>query len=397
MSEIAANEQAHRIATDVVVVGAGIVGLAVAWRLAARRGLGVVVVDRGVPGREASWVGAGMLAPATEAQFGEEELLALTLAGNVCWDGFAAELEAASGLPAGLRRCGTLHLALDRDEVESLRRLHRFQADAGLPVEWLTPSRARELEPGLAPACAGGILSPHEGEVDPRQTCAALLRACEQAGVHVLAGDAVVEALLDGDGGSDGATTDGDAIRGVLTASGTRIKAGHVVLATGAWGAPWLPAAARPPVRPVKGQIVNLSHPAGEPIAEHVVWTPGIYVVPRADGRVCLGATVEEQGFDVTVTAGGVHELLREAYRVLPAVAELDFVEAIAGLRPGSPDNMPLLGHGALDGLIVATGHYRNGILLAPITAEVVAALVAGEEPPVPISRFAPDRFAVRA
>ncbi len=386
MSRIAGNEQSHRIATDVVVVGAGIVGLAVAWRLAARRGLGVVVVDRGVPGREASWVGAGMLAPATEAQFGEQELLALTLAGNACWDGFAAELEAASGLPAGLRRCGTLHLALDRDEAESLRRLHRFQTDAGLPVEWLTPSRARELEPGLAPACAGGILSPHEGEVDPRQTCAALLRACERAGVHVLAGDEVVEALLDGDG----------AIRGVVTTSGTRIDAGHVVLATGAWGAPWLPAAARPPVRPVKGQIVNLAHPAGERIAEHNVWTPGIYVVPRADGRVCLGATVEEMGFDVTVTAGGVHELLREAYRVLPAVAELDFVEAIAGLRPGSPDNMPLLGRGALDGLIVATGHYRNGILLAPITGDVVAALVAGEEPPVPISRFAPDRFAVR-
>jgi glycine oxidase len=385
VSQIAANEQSDRIATEVVVVGAGIVGLAAAWRLAVR-GLDVVVVDRGAPGREASWVGAGMLAPATETQFGEQELLALTLAGNECWDGFAAELEAATGLPAGLRRCGTLHLALDRDEAEALRRLHRFQADAGLPVEWLTPSRARELEPGLTPGCAGGILSPHEGEVDPRQACGALLSACERAGVHVLAGDAVVEAVLDS-----------SSIRGVVTASGTRIDAEHVVLATGAWGAPWLPTDARPPVRPVKGQIVNLAHPGGIRIAEHAVWTPGIYVVPRADGRVCLGATVEEQGFDTTVTAGAVHELLREAYRVLPAVAELDFVEAIAGLRPGSPDNMPLLGHGALDGLIVATGHYRNGILLAPITGAVVAALVVGEEPPVPIARFAPDRFGVRA
>ena len=382
---MATNEQSDRIATDVVVVGAGIVGLAAAWRLA-ERGLDVVVVDRGAPGREASWVGAGMLAPATEAQFGEEELLALTLAGNEQWDAFAIELEAATGLPAGLRRCGTLHLALDRDEVEALRRLHRFQADAGLPVEWLTPSRARELEPRLTPSCAGGILSPHEGEVDPRQTCGALLHACERAGVQVLARDAVVEAVLEG-----------GAIRGVVTASGTRIAAGHVVLATGAWGAPWLPAAARPPVRPVKGQIVNLSHPGGERIAEHNVWTPSIYVVTRGDGRVCLGGTVEEKGFDTTVTAGAVHELLREAYRVLPEIAELDFVEAIAGLRPGSPDNMPLLGHGALAGLIVATGHYRNGILLAPITGAVVVALVAGEEPPVPIARFAPGRFAVRA
>ena len=396
MSRVAANEQSERIATEVVIVGAGIIGLAAAWRLAGR-GLDVVVVDRGAPGGEASWVGAGMLAPATEAQFGEEELLALTLAGNTCWDGFAAELEAATGLPAGLRRCGTLHLALDRDEAESLRRLHRFQADAGLPVEWLTPSRARELEPGLAPACAGGILAPHEGEVDPRQACATLLRACELAGVHVLSGDEVVEALLDGGGSGDGDGSSGGAIRGVVTASGTRIAADHVVLATGAWGAPWLPADARPPVRPVKGQIVNLSHPAGERIAEHTVWTPGIYIVPRADGRVCLGATVEEKGFDTTVTAGGVHELLREAYRVLPDVAELDFVEAIAGLRPGSPDNMPLLGHGALAGLIVAMGHYRNGILLAPITGAIVAALVTGEEPPLPIARFEPGRFAVRA
>lgn len=385
MSRIAANEQSDRIATEVVVVGAGIVGLAAAWRLA-ERGLDVVVLDRGAPGREASWVGAGMLAPATETQFGEEELLALTLAGNERWEAFARELEGATGLPAGLRRCGTLHLALDRDEAEALRRLHRFQAEAGLPVEWLSPSEARELEPGLTPSCAGGILSPHEGEVDPRQTCGALLHACEGAGAHVLAGDAVVEAILDG-----------GSIRSVVTASGTRIDAEHVVLATGAWGAPWLPADARPAVRPVKGQIVNLRHPAGERIAEHAVWTPSVYVVPRADGRVCLGATVEEKGFDTTVTAGGVHELLREAYRVLPDIAELDFVEAIAGLRPGSPDNMPLLGRGALTGLIVATGHYRNGILLAPITADIVAALVAGEEPPVPLARFAPDRFGVPA
>ena len=385
MNEIAANEQAVHSGADAVVVGAGIVGLTAAWRLA-QRGLDVVVVDRGLPGREASWGGAGMLAAATESQFGEEELLALTLAGNERWEPFAAELEAATGLPAGLRRCGTLHLALDRDEAEALRRLHRFQSDLGLDVEWVVPSRARELEPGLASACAGGILSPGEGECDPRLTCAALVAACTAAGVRFRTGEEVVDAILDG-----------STLRGVITAAGARIEAGHVVLATGAWGAPWLPAEARPAVRPVKGQIVNLSHPRGEQLAEHVVWTPWIYVVPRADGRVTLGATVEEKGFDTTVTAGGVHELLREAYRVLPDVAELDFVEAIAGLRPGSPDNMPLLGHGALDGLVLATGHYRNGILLGPITGDIVVALVLGEEPPVPLARFAPDRFAVRA
>lgn len=385
MSQIVPTEHAPHLTADVVVAGAGIIGLASAWRLA-QRGARVIVVDAGVPGREASWVAAGMLAAATEAQFGEEELLALTIAGNDRWDSFAAEVEAATGLPSGLRRCGTLHVALDRDESEALRRLHRFQLDAGLPVEWVAPSRARDLEPGLTPACAGGILSPHEGEADPRQACAALLRACELAGVHILAGDAIVDALIDG-----------SALRGVVTASGTRIAADRVVLATGAWGAPWLPEEARPPVRPVKGQIVNLVHPAGETVAEHVVWTSGIYLVPRADGRVCLGATVEEKGFDRSVTAGGVHELLREAYRAVPEIVELTFVEAIAGFRPGSPDNMPLLGHGALDGLVVATGHHRNGILLGPITGDIVAALVHGEEPPVPLARFAPDRFGVRA
>ncbi len=386
MSSISASKRASGlITTDVVVVGAGIIGLSAAWRLA-QRGLRVVLVDRGVPGREASWVAAGMLASATEAQFGDEDQLVLTMAGNERWDSFAVELEAATGLTAGLRRCGTLHLALDRDEAEALRRLHRFQQEAGLPVEWVGPGRARELEPGLAPSCAGGILSPREGEADPRQTCLALLRACELAGVHVLAGDEVVEALVEG-----------SHLRGVGTASGTRLAADHVVLASGAWGAPWLPEAAQVPVRPVKGQIVNLVHPAGEQIAEHVVWTSGIYFVPRADGRVTLGATVEEKGFDRTVTAGGVHELLREAYRAVPEVAELTFVEAIAGFRPGTPDNMPLLGHGALDGLVVATGHHRNGILLGPITADIVSALIHGEEPPVPITRYAPDRFAVRA
>lgn len=376
-----------RIATDVVVVGAGLIGLSSAWRLA-QRGLRVVVVDAGEPGRAASWVGAGMLAPATEATFGEEALLALTLEGNRRWEPFAEELEAATGLPAGLRRCGTLHVALDRDEAEALRRLHRFQSELGLPVEWLLPSQARKREPGLTPSCAGGILAPHEGEADPRATCAALLRACEIAGVHVLAGDAVVDALLE-DGGSR--------LAGVVTASGTWLEADRVVLATGAWGAPWLPTDARPPVRPVKGQIVNLVHRTGDRVADHVIWTPWCYIVPRGDGRVCIGATVEEKGFDTTPTGGGVHELLREAYRVLPDIAELDFVEAIAGLRPGSPDNLPIIGAGALDGLVLATGLYRHGILLGPITGELVAQLVHGEEPTVPLDRFAPERFAVRA
>lgn len=379
-------EQGSTVTADVVVAGAGLIGLSSAWRLA-QRGLSVVVVDGGEPGRGASWVGAGMLAPATEATFGEEALLALTLEGNRRWEPFAQELEELTGLPAGLRRCGLLHVGLDRDEAEALRRLLRFQSELGLPVSWVLPSQARALEPGLSPSCAGGIHALHEGEADPRLTCAALLRACALAGVRLIACDPVTAAEVDG-----------TRLAALRTASGLRLAAREtVVLATGAWGAPWLPEEARPPVRPVKGQIVNLAHRDGQQVADHVIWTPWCYVVPRGDGRVCIGATVEEKGFDTATTAGGVHELLREAYRVLPDIAELDFVEAIAGLRPGSPDNLPILGAGALEGLLLATGLYRHGILLGPIAGDLVAQLVTGEQPEVPLERFAPERFGVRA
>jgi glycine oxidase len=181
----------------------------------------------------------------------------------------------------------------------------------------------------------------------------------------------------------------------VKTADGSRYPAGHVVLASGCWSgqARWLPEGARPPVRPVKGQILRLRGPADEPLCERIVRTPSIYVVSRGAGRAVLGATVEERGFDTTVTAGGVHELLREAHRVLPGIGELELVEATAGLRPGTPDSAPLIGPGAIDGLILATGHYRNGILLAPPTADAVAAILAGEQPAVSVAGFGPHRF----
>jgi len=181
----------------------------------------------------------------------------------------------------------------------------------------------------------------------------------------------------------------------VRTTDGRELHADQVVLAGGAWSgrASWLPTDAIPPVRPVKGQVLYLRGPADDAVCERIVATERVYVVPRGDGRVAVGATVEERGFELTVTAGGVHELLREAYRVLPEIAELELTEAVAGLRPGTPDNAPLIGRGALEGLVVATGHYRNGILLAPITAEAVAALLAGEEPPAPVAAMTPERF----
>jgi glycine oxidase len=355
---------------DAVVVGGGAIGLACAWR-AAQRDARVTVLDRSRPPAGATRVAAGMLAPVGELTFGEPGLLDLTLAAAERYPDFVAELEAASGVGTGFRRIGALHVALDRDEAAELRRIHDLQRSLDLGAEWLSPRRCRELEPGLTPSFQGGVLAPGESAVDPRALTAALLAACEREGVEVRVGAEVVGALLDG-----------ERIAGVRTAAGEELRADSVVLAAGAFSgaAAWLPEPARPAVRPVKGQVVELGPRPGEPPpCERIVASERVYLVPREDGRLIVGATVEEQGFDTTVTAGGVHDLLREAYRVLPDVAEMKLIEAAAGLRPGTPDNMPLVGASPVPGLIWATGHFRNGILLAPLAADSIAGLLAGE------------------
>jgi glycine oxidase len=357
---------------DAVVVGGGVIGLCCAWR-AARRGASVVVLDRARPPAGATRVAAGMLAPVGELAFGEPELLRMTLAAAELYPAFVAELEAATGMSTGYARHGALHIALDRDEAAELRRVHDLQRSLGLGAEWLPPRRCRELEPGLTPSFSGGVHAPAEAAVDPRAMTAALLAALEAEGVEVRGETEVTAALLDG-----------DRIQGVRTAAGEELRARTVAVATGAWSGAvaWLPEAARPPVRPVKGQILELRAVDGGTPCERIVASERVYLVPRPDGRLVAGATTEERGFDSTVTAGGVHELLREAYRLLPDVAEMELVEAMAGFRPGTPDNLPLVGPGALEGLVLATGHYRNGILLAPLTGEAVAELLDGGELP---------------
>ncbi len=322
-----------------------------------------------------------MLAPIGELAFGEPELLRMTIAAAERYPGFVAELEAASGVSTGYSRHGALHIALDRDEAAELRRVHDLQRSLGLGAEWLPPRRCRELEPGLTPSFNGGVHAPEEATVDPRAMTAALLAALEAEGVEVRRGIEVTEALLDG-----------GRIEGVRTGSGEELRATSVVLAAGAWSgaATWLPERARPPVRPVKGQILELRAPDDEAPCERIVASERVYLVPRPDGRLIAGATTEERGFDTTVTAGGVHELLREAYRLLPDVAEMELVESMAGLRPGTPDNLPLIGPGALDGLVLACGHYRNGILLAPLTGEAVAELLDTGELPAPVAAANP-------
>jgi glycine oxidase len=401
---------------DAVFVGGGVIGLSCAWR-AARRGARVAVLERAVPPAGATRVAAGMLAPVGELTFGEPELLRMTLASAALYPDFVGELEAATGEATGYARQGALHVALDRDEAAQLRRVHELQRSLGLEAEWLPPRRCRELEPGLTPSFNGGVHAPGEASVDPRALSRVLTAALAAEGVEVRTGCEVVGGVFDGErlsgvrvrrvgdggggerqrraGGSPGGA--GELPRGAAELSGgvEELRAGTVVLTSGAWSgtAEWLPEHARPPVRPVKGEVVELRSRGDEPPCRRVVRSERVYLVPRPDGRLIAGATVEEQGFDTTVTAGGVHELLREAYRLLPDVAEMELLDSIAGLRPGTPDNLPLVGPGAIDGLLLATGHYRNGILLAPLTADGVAALLAGQPMPESLAAADPGRL----
>ncbi len=368
---------------DVLIVGAGVIGLSCAWR-AAQSGLSVRVIERDEPGSGASGVAAGMLAPVGEATWGEEGLLDAALASHAMWTDFASELADAGDAESSLIRNGALHVALDADEVAELRRRFELMRSLELEAEWLTGRECRDLEPGLCPSAHAGVYAPHEMGVDPVAVVAALENACRRAGVEVIARSEVVRALWED-----------EAIPGVVTSDGAEHRCGVVVDAAGAWSgkASWLPEWALPPVRPVKGQIVTLRGLAESPAAERIVVTERVYLVPRADGRLIAGATVEEMGFDTRVTAGGVYELLREAYRVLPDVAELELERVVAGVRPGTPDNAPIVGQSAVEGLVFATGHFRNGILLAPLTAHGLASLLQGEALPPELAVADPMRF----
>lgn len=368
---------AGRERADVAIVGGGVVGLASAWRLAAA-GADVVVVDAAAERPAAARVAAGMIAPSGEASWGEDDLLAAALESARRWPEWAGELSAAAGREVPYRRCGSLHVALDRDEAAELRRRAELHVRLGLPTRGLLPTEARRLEPGLATGLAAAIEAPDEAEVDPRALLAALAAAGEAEGVRRIEATAM---RIDPGGGLV-----------ELGAAGV-VEAPMIVVATGAWGGEGLlPAGLRPPVRPVKGEILRLRAAPGALPCERIVVGERFYVVPRANGEVVVGATVAELGFDLRVTAGGVHELLREAYRALPELAELELVESAAGLRPGTPDNAPIVGE--LDpGLLFAGGLYRNGILLAPLVAETVAALAAGRTPPAEAAPLGPGRF----
>ncbi len=376
-------------ARDVVVVGGGIVGLVTAWR-AAQRGLAVTVVDP-APGGGAAQVAAGMLAAVTELHFGEERLLALNLASAERYPAFAAELAEASGQELGYRRCGTLAVALDADDRAYLRELHALQLRSGLESEWLSGRECRRLEPMLAPGVRGGLRVDGDHQIDPRRLASALVTACERAGVvwcRSTAGRLVVR---------------GGRAVGVELADGSLVEGGQTVLAAGSRSGllAGLPEEVAVPVRPVKGQVVRLAVPEayrrgaaflGRTVRA-VVRGSHVYLVPRENGELVIGATTEELGWDTTVTAGGVYELLRDAHELVPGLTELPFTEVRAGLRPGSPDNAPLLGPTALPGLHLATGHHRNGVLLTPVTGDVLADVLTTGELPGYADAFTARRF----
>lgn len=414
-------------ATDVVVVGAGVIGLSAAWRCT-QRGLSVTVLDPR-PGSGASWTAAGMLAPVTELHYEGRALLALNQESAARYPRFVAELAELTGLPVGYARCGTVQVAWDAADLAALRDLQAFQAALGVESRMLTARELREAEPGLAAGLPGGLWAADDHQIDNRLMHAALAKAAAIAGVREIRSR--VAAWL----------VDGDRVTGVRTEDGRRVSAGTTVLAAGAWSATIgstagsaigsaaasaagsagsavgggvgsaaagatgstalgtvgsLPAGGLPPVRPVKGQTLRLRGPAG--LLAHVVrgavrGSP-VYLVPRADGELVVGASSEEAGFDLSPRAGAVYELLRDAQLLVPALGEARFGEVSTSVRPGSPDNLPMIGPGVLDGLIVATGHYRNGILLAPLTADAVADLAAGRPPGIDLTACDPRRFA---
>jgi glycine oxidase len=380
---------------DVIVVGGGVIGTAIAWR-AARAGQRVTLIDPGgddpMTDDKASLVAAGMLGPVSESVFGERDLLGLNLLAVDRFPSFNAELEAATGAVTGLRTEGTLAVAYDSGDLAALDRLTDFRHSVGLAAERLDAREVRRREPFLAPSTKGGVFAAGDLSVDSRRYLAALRSAAAAAGVTALGGTATAAApgavTVAGPGGSPARE---------LTAAAVVVAAGHATR-----GLDGVPAAVRKAIRPVKGQILRLRHPGNIPpvltrTVRAIVQGHAHTLGPRAAGALVAGATQEERD-DRAVTAGAVHDLLRDAQIAVPAVSELIFAEANAGLRPGTSDNGPILGPVAAAGgrrLIVAAGHFRNGIMLSAVTADAVTALLGGQEPHAAWAPFRPGRFGV--
>lgn len=365
--------------TDVVIVGAGVIGLSIAYELLCR-GTRVTLVDPGDPGKEASWAAAGVLAPQGALPV-NRAYLDLCLAGLDMYADWSAALREETGIDVEYRTEAGLQVAFDDEESEELDQRYRHQVELGLPVERLTGEEVRALEPMLSPETRCGLRFERMHQVENRRLVQALVAAVRARGGVFRFGDPVVDLIVRRNRAA-----------GVVV-PGERIGAERVVVAAGAWSGllKWIPGSP-PPIQPVRGQMVCVDGRAVPPLGR-VIYGPEQYLVPRRDGRVLLGATVEKTGFDASVTAGGVSDVIREGLRMAPGLAEAPVVETWAGLRPMSKDGKPILGPAGLDRLVLATGHFRNGILLAPITARLIADFLEHGAVPAAMAPFLADRF----
>ena len=371
----------------VIIVGGGVIGLGIGWQLA-KAGCTVSIYERNQAGRAASWAAAGMLAPHAEVHFEERELLRLGVQSCRMYPDWVAELETDSQMNAGYRAEGTLIVGVDRDDARELEHLYESQKLLDLKVEWITGIEAREIEPLLSPKITAAIWSKDDHQVDNRAMVEALIEAFRRAD-GMLHEETPVDKIEIVNGKAEG-----------IWIKGTLEEADVIVLAAGCWSSDidGLPKAVQPPVRPVKGQMLALQMEEGI-VLEKVIRAPrakyptDVYLVPKDDGRLVIGATSEEMGFDTRLTAGGLFELLRGTWEAVPGIYDLPVIETWAGLRPGSRDNAPILGETGVENLIMATGHYRNGILLTPITAREIAALILTGETSKNIAHFQLSRF----
>jgi glycine oxidase len=362
---------------DVAIAGAGLIGSAIALELA-RAGLHVGVFDRQEPGREASWASAGILSPAPENP-GMIPMVPVGMASMALYPEFIANVEKISGRDTGYRRKGTVEALFSRNAREELSTLVALHHGLGLKAEALSADEAREMEPALSEDIEAAMFRPDEGAVDNRALTGAVLEAAKISGVEIFA-----------DKGVRGVSRAGNRCTGLLIQNET-VEAEFTVVAGGCYSAEIEGVAPYAPVAPAKGQILALRH--SDVKIGRVLWSENIYLVPRPDGRVIAGATVENAGFDKHLTAGGLQKLINGAIELAPQLASARVEEIWAGLRPDSPDHLPIIGPTDVDGLLIATGHFRSGIVLAPITAKLICEWITKKSVSLDWDRFSPMRF----
>jgi glycine oxidase len=363
---------------DVIVVGGGVIGMAIALQL--HSGRSVLIIERDIPGLGASWAAAGMLSPQSEAH-GDDGFFRLAMRSLEMFPSWAAALQERSGIDPECDRCGVIVTAISDDDMRVLESRRRWQHEAGFEVELLSAADVGQLEPWITADVRGGLLLAAEYRVTPRALLSALRVSCERAGIQFRA-YAEAEAVVSEHGRVAGVRVKGELLR-----------CSQVVVAGGVWSGSLQGLSPGIPLSPRKGQILSLSSPPDT--FRHMIRWSHAYFVPRRSGELVVGATNEDTGFDRTLTAAGVAKLLMEAQRISPHVGALAIHETWTGLRPATPDGWPVIGRASVPGLFYAAGHYRNGVLLAPVTAAIIAALVDGSAAPVPAEPFSPQRFNV--